>query len=108
MVKRNWSFGFRWSRPAGRPTGTAPPKDEGGFVRLESQNIPAFQVEDYMPPQNELKFRVDFVYSEGVPEKEPDKFWKKEGKKLNDRVESFTGKRKAMEQAVAEIVAPHD
>src|SRR5437879_9887813 len=61
-----------------------------------------------MPPQNELKFRVDFVYSDGIPEKEPEKIWKKEGKKLNDRVESFTGKRKAMEEAVAEIVAPSD
>src|SRR5713226_4427776 len=107
-LKPNSEFALRWSWPAGLPAGTAPPKNEGGFVRLESQNIPAFQIEDYMPPQNELKFRVDFVYSEGSPEKEPDKFWKKEGKKLNDRVESFTGKRKAMEQAVAEIVAPND
>ncbi len=107
-LKPNSDFALRWSWPAGLPTGSAPPKNEGGFVRLESQNIPAFQIEDYMPPQNELKFRVDFTYSESDAEKEPDKFWKKEGKKLNDRVESFTGKRKAMEQAVAETVAPND
>jgi len=107
-LKPNSGFALRWSWPAGLPTGSAPPKNEGGFVRLESQNIPAFQIEDYMPPQNELKFRVDFTYSESDAEKEPDKFWKKEGKKLNDRVESFTGKRKAMEQAVAETVAPND
>jgi len=38
--------------------------------------------------------------------KDPEKFWKKRGKKLNDgAVESFVGKRKAMEQAVAEIVS---
>jgi transglutaminase-like putative cysteine protease len=107
-LKPNTDFALRWSWPAGLPAGTAQPKNEGGFVRLESQNIPAFQIEDYMPPQNELKFRVDFAYSESDAEKEPDKFWKKEGKKLNDRVESFTGKRKAMEQAVAETVAPND
>jgi hypothetical protein len=107
-LKPNSDFALRWSWPAGLPAGTAPPKDGGGYVRLESQNIPAFQIEDYMPPQNELKFRVDFVYSDGFPEKEQDKFWKKEGKKLNDRVESFTGKRKAMEQAVAETVGPSD
>jgi hypothetical protein len=107
-LKPSPDFAIRWSWPAGLPAGTAPPKQEGGFVRLEAQNIPAFQIEDYMPPQNELKFRVDFVYSESDAEKEPDKFWKKEGKKLNDRVESFTGKRKAMEQAVAETVAPND
>jgi hypothetical protein len=107
-LKPNTDFALRWSWPAGLPAGTAQPKNEGGFVRLESQNIPAFQIEDYMPPQNELKFRVDFAYSESDAEKEPDKFWKKQGKKLNDGVESFTGKRKAMEQAVAETVAPND
>jgi hypothetical protein len=37
-----------------------------------------------------------------------DKFWKKEAKKKNDEVESFIGKRKAMEQAVAQIVSPND
>ena len=108
-LKPSKDFALRWSWPVGLPTGTAPPKEEaGGIIQLESQNIPAFQIEDYMPPQNELKFRVDFVYSEGNAEKEPDKFWKREGKKLNDKVESFTGKRKAMEQAVAETVGPSD
>lgn len=107
-LKRSTDFAIGWSWPAGLPAGTNPPKEEGGIVRLESQNIPAFQIEDYMPPQNELKYRVDFVYTEGAQEKEPDKFWKKEGKRLNDRVESFTGKRKAMEQALTEIVTPND
>ena len=107
-LKPSQDFALRWGWPAGLPDGTAVPKEEAGFVRLESQNIPAFQVEDYMPPQNELKYRVDFTYSESSAEKEPEKFWKKEGKKLNDRVESFTGKRKAMEQAVAETVGPND
>jgi hypothetical protein len=37
-----------------------------------------------------------------------DKFWKKEAEKENDKVESFIGKRKAMEQAVAQIVSPSD
>ena len=107
-LKPSADFALRWSWPAGLPAGTVPPKNEGGFVRLEAQSIPAFQIEDYMPPQNELKFRVDFAYSEDASEKEPDKFWKKEGKKLNDGVESFTGKRKAMEQAVSETVTPSD
>jgi hypothetical protein len=108
-LKPSKDFALRWSWPAGLPAGTAPPKQEGGgVIRLEAQNISAFQIEDYMPPQNELKYRVDFAYSEDSAEKEPDKFWKKEGKKLNEKVESFTGKRKAMEQAVAEIVGPND
>jgi hypothetical protein len=78
------------------------------LIRLETQNVPAFQVEDYMPPENELKYRVDFVYSDNNDEQDTVKFWKKEGKRYNDRVEAFTGRRKAMEQAVAGIVVPND
>jgi Domain of Unknown Function with PDB structure (DUF3857) len=94
---------FSWQ---GLPTGVAP-KNERGIVHLETNNIAAFQTEDYMPPQNELKVRVDFVYSENS-EMQADKFWKKEGKKENGEVESFIGKRKAMEQAVAQMVLPSD
>ena len=101
-------FVLRWSWPAGLPAGTEAPKDERGMIRLETQNVPAFQIEDFMPPENELKMRVDFAYSNGDVEKEPDKFWKKEGKKLNDRVESFLNKRKALEQAAAQAVNASD
>jgi transglutaminase-like putative cysteine protease len=101
-------FMLRWSWPAGLPAGTLPPKDERGVIRMETQNVPAFQIEDYMPPENEMKMRVDFTYSENDVEREPEKFWKKEGKKLNDRVESFIGKKKALEQAVAATVSASD
>ncbi|HEX4537061.1 MAG TPA: DUF3857 domain-containing protein [Candidatus Acidoferrum sp.] len=104
-LKPNNYFPVRFSWQ-GLPAGIAP-KNESGFVRLETNNIAAFQTEDYMPPQNELKARVDFVYSDDST-MQADKFWKKEAKKKNDEVESFIGKRKAMEQAVAQIVSPND
>jgi Domain of Unknown Function with PDB structure (DUF3857)/Transglutaminase-like superfamily len=107
-LKPNKDFALRWSWPHGLPPNSAPPKDEAGLVRLEAHNVPAFQIEDFMPPENELKFRVDFSYSEDRIENNPEKFWKSKGKSLNGKVESFTGKRKAMEQAVAQMVAPGD
>jgi hypothetical protein len=55
-----------------------------------------------------MKSRVDFIYTEDAPEREPDKYWKKLGKKRNDQLESFIGKRRAMDQAVSEIVAASD
>jgi hypothetical protein len=94
---------FSWQ---GLPAGVAP-KNERGAIHLEVNNIAAFQTEDYMPPQNELKARVDFMYSEDT-EPQADKFWKNEAKRENGKVESFIGKRKAMEQAVAQIVSPTD
>jgi hypothetical protein len=101
-------IGVRWTwnkLPAG---GTPPAEAPNHVVNLEASDIPAFQTEDYMPPENELKSRVDFIYSEDVFEKDPDKYWKKVGKKRNDQLESFIGKRKAMDQAVAEIVSSGD
>jgi hypothetical protein len=107
-LKQVSNFALRWSWPSGLPEGTPPPKEEHGLIQLQTQNVPAFQIEDYMPPPDELKYRVDFIYTQENDEKEPEKFWKKEGKRFNERVENFTGKRKAMEQAVAETVAPND
>lgn len=101
-------FNVQWTWQ-GLPEGSAQPKSgPDNIIRLEVSNIPAFQTEDYMPPENELKARVDFTYSEDAFERDPTQFWKRRGKKLNDRMESFIGKRKAMEEAVAQIVAPND
>jgi len=106
-IRDRWTV--QWSWPAGLPQGTAPAKEGPDHViRMTTQNVPAFQIEDHMPPPNELKFRVDFIYQDETPEQDLDKYWKKFGKRQNDRVESFIGKRKAMEQAVAQIVSPND
>jgi hypothetical protein len=109
-LRPNAHFALRWSWPIGLPVGTEPPKQEPStkILRMESQNIPAFQVEDYMPPQNQLKFRVNFHYSDEEFQTDADKFWKEHGKKLNGKVESFTGKGKGMDQALAQIVAQGD
>ncbi len=90
------------------PTGAVPKEFPDHVVRMDANNIPAFQEEDFMPPANELKARVDFSYSEELPEKDAETFWKNVGKKRNGQLESFVGKRKAMEEAVSQIVSPSD
>jgi uncharacterized protein DUF3857 len=108
-LKPNNQFGVRWTWQ-GLPPGDPGPKQGGNdrVVRLEVSNMAAFKTEDFMPPENELKARVDFYYTDGDFEQDPVKFWKKKGKKFNDEAESFVGKRKAMEEAVAQIVSPSD
>lgn len=102
------NISVRWSW-SGLPPGTPQPKEGADHVvRLEVLNIPAFQTEDFMPPADELKARVDFNYSDDLPESDPAKFWKKVGKKRNDQLESFIGKHKVMEQAVTQIVGSGD
>jgi len=91
------------------PPGTAQPvQAPNQEISLTASDIQAFQAEDYMPPENEMKSRVDFIYSSDSFENDADKFWKKVGKRRYDWLESFIGKRKAMESAVAEIVSPSD
>lgn len=101
-------YSLRWSWSS-LPAGTVAPKEgPDHIVRMEASNIPAFQEERFMPPANELKSRVDFVYEEGIGESNQAAFWKQVGKKRNGQLESFAGKRGAMEHAVAEIVSPND
>jgi hypothetical protein len=98
---------FRWNEHL--PPGTPSPKVRAdGIVEMEATNITAFQAEDFMPPENELKARVDFIYSIDPLEDDPNKFWKKVGKSRNDAVEKFFGRRGAMDQAVSQIISPSD
>jgi transglutaminase-like putative cysteine protease len=109
-LRPNKDFALRWSWPIGLPPGVQPPKQEPStkLVRMDASNIPAFQIEDYMPPANELKYRVTFEYSESTAESDPAKFWKQEGKTLNSQVESFLGKKKELEQVASQMVSPSD
>jgi Domain of Unknown Function with PDB structure (DUF3857) len=101
------NLNVRWSWQ-GLPAGTtSPAAGPDRVVRLEVKDVPAFETEDFMPPQNELKARVDFTYSEDR-ETDPAKYWQRVGKHLNDVVEGFVGKHKAMEQAAGQIVSPSD
>jgi hypothetical protein len=91
--------------PPGAPSAE---KGPDGILRLKVTNIPAFPEEDFMPPANELKARVDFTYSLDEPDPDANRFWAKVGKRMDGNLESFIGKRKAMEEAVSEIVGPND
>jgi hypothetical protein len=106
-LRQNTRYGINWSWPRGLPPGTNAPEMKDRVIRLETQDIPAFQIEDYMPPQNEMKYRIDFRYIEDV-EKDPAKFWKKQATAWYRGIETFTDKRKAMEAAVAQTVAATD
>jgi len=101
-------FTVRWMWH-GLPPGTDPPKEgKDSVIRMETRNIPAFQTEDFMPPETELQSRVDFIYSDNPKDNQPESYWKGVGKKRNSDLEHFIDKRNAMQQAVAQIVTPQD
>ncbi len=45
----------------GLPPGSEVKQGADGIIRMAATNIPAFQTEDFMPPANEVKSRVDFI-----------------------------------------------
>ena len=106
-LKPYTQWALKWTWPNGLPEGTKPPVNEK-IISMEAHDIPAFEVEEDMPPEDAMKYRVDFIYSEETFESDPDKFWKKQGKKWFDAEEGFVNKRRAMEEAVGQIVAPGD
>jgi len=106
---RQYTLNYSW--PVGLPPDTAPPKEEHGKIRLETHNVPAFVIEEYMPPVNELKYRVDFLYQfdpDVRPDANSEVFWKQYAKTAYARVDKFIDKQHAMADAVSQIIAPGD
>jgi len=91
------------------PRGTDPPQEGKDHIyRMEANNIPAFQTEDYMPPPNDLKYRVDFIYEPNLLATDQASYWSHVAKVRGEDLESFLGKPKVMAQALAQIVSPGD
>jgi hypothetical protein len=102
-------FSLRWSWPRGLPAGSSEPKKEHDMIRFEAHGIPAFVEEDYMPPADEMRTRVDFIYDSSLsnPSKADD-YWKENGRRLYRDAQKFSVANRAMAQALAQIVAPND
>lgn len=70
--KRYREFDVRWISFR-IPPEKLPQEGRDGVIRMELENIPPFQEEAFMPPEEELKMRVDFYYAFRM--KPPEKFW---------------------------------
>ena len=92
------------------PKGKRPKPTEDGGYEMEFENIPAFQEEEHIPPESELKMWVHFHASVfiSVECQRELLFWREVGCRSHRRVEKFIGKHKALEQEVARIVHPDD
>ncbi|HLA71736.1 MAG TPA: DUF3857 domain-containing protein [Steroidobacteraceae bacterium] len=99
---------LRWSWPLGLPPDTKPPAKERGLIRLETHDVPAFVTEEYMPPEDAMKYRVQFIYEgDDSDQKDQEAYWKAFGKRSNSLIQRFI-KNRALEQEVARLVQPGD
>lgn len=98
-LRRSWQ---------GLPPGVQPVEGPNHSFTMNVSDIPALDVEDFMPPPLEEEGRVDFIYEDRYFERDPVEYWRHVGKDWNGYLESFIGKPKAMQEAVSQIVLPAD
>jgi transglutaminase-like putative cysteine protease len=83
-------------------------KRKGSNIELDLEDIPAFDEERYAPPEDELKPRVEFLYSLRDLESDPARFWQRVAQERYDAAEEFIGRRKAIQQYVETLLSPGD
>ncbi|MGA2169766.1 MAG: DUF3857 domain-containing protein [Terracidiphilus sp.] len=79
--------------------------DGRGRYTVDVADIPATPSDDWMPPLNTLKWRVEFYYTyahSGVD------FWDSEGKRWAKEAEHFTNPSGQLKNAASQIVSPAD
>ena len=91
----------------GLPQSTAIKTTANNRMELELSDIPAFEEEDFAPPADVLKMRVNFYYGTDKMGK-PQEFWKNEGKYWSKEVDKFAGHSGAVAAAVSRTVSPTD
>jgi hypothetical protein len=102
---------LRWGWPNGLPEGASRPTQDRpyGIISMEAHDLAPFVSEEWAPPENQLKYRVEFIYSqEHKPESVPATYWSNLVKQENPWVTAFMNSPHAMAQAVAQIISPSD
>jgi Domain of Unknown Function with PDB structure (DUF3857)/Transglutaminase-like superfamily len=87
----------------GLPDGKVPQR-KGNTYHLELENLPAFHDEAFAPPQEQLKTRVNFYYTD--PRLQPDQFWQVQWADWTKSIEKFIGNPSAYNQHVQKGAEP--
>jgi transglutaminase-like putative cysteine protease len=113
LFTRRARFSFRplpGANPAwtwnGLPQDKQPERKPDGTVQLEIENVPAYETEDHMPPEEMVRARVDFFYTLDLFS--PEGFWGDQGGLLGEELQKFIGDSKLVRHAAAELIAAHD
>jgi Domain of Unknown Function with PDB structure (DUF3857)/Transglutaminase-like superfamily len=79
------------------------PQLKGRNYEMQAQDIPAFQSEGYMPPEEVFKPQIRFFYnSPGMDS--PERFWQDAGKNWNSKAEHFIGNHSEIAAAASQAI----
>lgn len=79
------------------------PVKKGRGVELSLENMPGFESEGLMPPEDNYKPAVRFFYSR-TDLNTSDKFWREVGKQMNETIDHFIGNHKEIREAATEAI----
>ena len=79
-----------------------------GTVELGVKNIPAFQAEEYSPPEESLKIRADVFYILGFIGDDPKYYWTTVARHEAEVYDAFVGKRKNIQKEAERLLSPGD
>ena len=80
------------------------PKNKGNDVELELKDVPAFEPEDHMPPEDNYKQIIKFFYSRRGMPSATEKAWQDIGKDRYERVEEFMTKDRGVKEAAIQAI----
>ena len=79
------------------------PQQKGGIYELEVEDMPAFEAEGYMPPEEDYQPQVRFFYG-GREIASAEKFWRDAGREWNEDAEHFIGNHREILQEAAQVI----
>jgi hypothetical protein len=89
------------------PDGVSSRTLSDGQVELTLDNVPAFQKEEYAPPEDFLRMRADVFYTLGT-RGDPKFYWMDLAKRETEYYDNFIGKPKAVQKEVDRILSRSD
>jgi transglutaminase-like putative cysteine protease len=90
----------------GLPSGVALKRLSDAAFQMDVDNIPAYEEEEYSPPDENLKIRANLYYAVGFFS--TDGYWTAAGKRRGEELDKFIGKSKAVQKEAARLVKPRD
>lgn len=81
-------------------------KLQGGAIQMDLDNVPAFEEEEYSPPEENLKIRAIMYYAVGLYSQ--DSYWMGVARHTGEAVDKYIGKSKAIQMEAARLVKPED
>jgi hypothetical protein len=79
------------------------PQQKGGIYELEAENMPAFEAEGHMPPEEDYQPQIRFFYG-GREIASPAKFWQDAGREWNADAEQFIGNHREIGQEAMAVI----